>query len=226
MHKTIIKSAAKSVTVRQLSRYFISEKKEFDNPIDEMNNAIAGKGYIGQVWLEVKEHIKEISENAEKMGSEEGKQLGIEEYKTELANEVESFKKTVDSFSDNTKNAFDDLEKSIVSLSVKIAEKIIKKKIQEDENITLDMVNNSIQKAKKGLKITVRVNPSEYDFILKYSDQPSAKNENVLITPDENVEAGGCVIDSDLGLIDAQIATQLEVIEKKLLKEEPDESVS
>lgn len=232
MHKTVIKSVGKSLAVRQLSRYLSSEKKEFDNPVDEMNNAISGDGYIGKVWVKVKEYIEEVSESAKAMGLAEGKQLGVEEYKIDLADQVESFKKTVDSFSENTEQALNELERSIVSLSVKIAEKIIRKKITEDENITLDMVNSSILKAKKGLKITVRVNPAEYDFIANYSEQPSVKNENVLILSDENVESGGCVIESELGLIDAQIETQLEVIEKKLvdekdlMKEEPDESLS
>ncbi|MCH8927771.1 MAG: hypothetical protein IIB39_03540 [Candidatus Marinimicrobia bacterium] len=226
MYKTIIKSAAKSIAVRQLSRYLISENREYDNPIDELNDAITSNGYIGQVWLKVKEHIKKISENAKTTGYEEGKQAGIEEYKIELVNEVHSFKKTVDSFSENIKQAFEDIEKSIVSLSVKIAEKILLKKISEDENFTLDMVNNSIRKAKNSLKVTVRVNPADYEFIFNLSDQPSVKNENVLFAPDENVEAGGCMIETDLGLIDAQVKTQLEVIEKDLIKEETDESVS
>ena len=226
MYKTIIKSAAKSIAVRQLSRYLISENREYDNPIDELNDAITSNGYIGQVWLKVKEHIRKISENAKTTGYEEGKQAGIEEYKIGLVNEVHSFKKTVDSFSENIKQAFEDIEKSIVSLSVKIAEKILLKKISEDENFTLDMVNNSIRKAKNSLKVTVRVNPADYEFIFNLSDQPSVKNENVLFAPDENVEAGGCMIETDLGLIDAQVKTQLEVIEKDLIKEETDESVS
>lgn len=217
MHKTIIKSVAKSIAVRQLSRYLISEKREFDNPIDEMNNVISSNGYIGQVWSKVKEHIEEISENAKKLGIEEGKQAGREEYKIQIADDVDSFNKSVRTFSENSKQAFDDLEKSIVDLSVKIAEKIIKIKINEDDNVILEMVNNSIQQANNGLKLTVRVNPAEYDFIAKFSEQPSVINENVVITSDESVEAGGCMIESDLGLIDAQIETQLEVINKKLV---------
>ena len=232
MHKTIIKSAAKSNAIRQLSRYIIPENKVFDDPIDELNDAISGSDYMGQVWLKVKDKIDEISEEARVAGYEEGMKAGREEYKTELASEVESFNKTINSFSEDTKQAYDDMEKSIVNLSIKIAEKIIKKKISEDEEFTLNMVKQAIQTAKNSLKVAVSVNPADYEFISRSLEQSSTDIESVLLSADENVEVGGCMIESDWGLSDLRIGTQLEVINNKLTDdkgsttEESNESVT
>lgn len=217
LRKTVIKSVAKSNAVRQLSSYINSENKEYENPIDEMNDAIPNTGYVGQVWSNVKDHFKEISERSRVTGYEEGKLAGIEEIKNEMANEVESFNKTVESFSDNSKNAFEEFEKSIVKLSVKIAEKIIKKNISEDDEFTLKMVNNVIKKAKSDLNIAVWVNPADYEFIIESFKSASNKNENVSLSVDENIEVGGCKIESDWGLNDMQIGTQLDVIYNKLV---------
>ena len=73
--------------------------------------------------------------------------------------------------------------------------------------------------------ITVRVNPADLPVIEERGQRlERAGREQLLdIVPDPLVAAGGCVIESESGAIDAQLETQLRVLERALLTRATDD---
>lgn len=216
MHKTITKSTPPISGVRQLVRRNIS-KSEFENPIEEMDAIIPDKGHIAELWLKVKNQMKADVVNEKKKSHVEGMQASFEKAKDEVAHEVKTIQSIVNAITDNTVNAVIGFEQSLVRLSIKIAEKIIKKKIEGEDDIVMSVVRHALKTVKESSEITVLLNPKDFEALSQYEEFVSYENRKIKFAIDERVESGGCKIHSDWGVIDAQIDTQLEEVYTQLV---------
>jgi type III secretion protein L len=109
--------------------------------------------------------------------------------------------------------------KDMLELSFKIAEKIIGKQLELDKSIIMDIVAQALQTVRQSKQITVRVNPED-------SKALKATKEELLellghgrvidVVEDKKVEKGGCIIESEVGIVDAQLSKQLDRLKKVL----------
>lgn len=223
LHKTIIKSNRPISGVRQLVRQNTSAGK-YENPIEEMDDFISDKGSIAELWLKVKEQMKANIDIEKKKSHMEGMQASFEEAKNEVAHEVKTIQSIIKAFTDNTIDAINDFEHSLVKLSIKIAEKVIKKKIEDEDDVVISVVRNALKTVKDSSEITVLLNPNDLEILSQYEELVSYENRKIRFLTDEGIELGGCKIHSDWGVIDAQIDTQLEEIYTQLVTKIEDES--
>lgn len=223
LHKTIIKSNRPISGVRQLVRQNTSAGK-YENPIEEMDDFISDKGSIAELWLKVKEQMKANIDIEKKKSHMEGMQASFEEAKNEVAHEVKTIQLIIKAFTDNTIDAINDFEHSLVKLSIKIAEKVIKKKIEDEDDVVISVVRNALKTVKDSSEITVLLNPNDLEILSQYEELVSYENRKIKFLTDEGIESGGCKIHSDWGVIDAQIDTQLEEIYTQLVTKIEDES--
>jgi type III secretion system HrpE/YscL family protein len=116
-------------------------------------------------------------------------------------------------------NALSSVERDVLRLAVKIAEKIIGHELKRDKGTIAGIVANALRNAKRNEVITVRVNPAELTLIESHREKldPSNRLQFLDIVADPRVAGGGCIIESDSGAVDAQIETQLRVLERALL---------
>jgi type III secretion protein L len=110
-------------------------------------------------------------------------------------------------------------EQDILRLAVKLAEKIIGREIKTDKSAVVDIVANALRNAKRQDKLTIRVSQKDYSTVQeKFAElSQSSRTSYVDIVPDPRVTLGGCIIESEVGTIDARLETQLRVLEKALL---------
>jgi flagellar assembly protein FliH len=108
-------------------------------------------------------------------------------------------------------------EKVVIDLSVSIAEKIIKKEVKR-ENIINDVLKESIKKVIGSNKIFVKLNPNDFEIINQES-QAQFNNDSynkIKFESDERIEKGGCLVETEIGNVDARISSQLNEISKQL----------
>jgi type III secretion protein L len=112
-----------------------------------------------------------------------------------------------------------EVEQDVLRLAVKIAEKIIGREVERDETALADMVSTALRNARQHETLVVRVNPHDLATIQKHRDRldPGARARFLDIVADPRVASGGCVIESESGTVDAQLETQLHVMERALL---------
>ncbi len=112
-------------------------------------------------------------------------------------------------------------EKDLLRLSVRLAEKIIGREIEKDNKTVLDIVNVALQNARQQEKLTVRVNPSDLPILEKESKKFAATGRVKFIdfVADPRVSLGGCLIESEVGTIDARLETQMRVLERALISQ-------
>jgi len=118
------------------------------------------------------------------------------------------------------KAALASAERDLLRLAVKIAEKIIGREIEADRATLVDMVAAALGHARRQEVLTVRVNPEALAAARAHADRLEAGGRARLLdfVADPRLELGGCVIETDAGSVDAQLATQLRVLERALLE--------
>lgn len=116
-------------------------------------------------------------------------------------------------------------ERDLLRLAVKLAEKIVGREIERDPAALADIVANALRHARQNETLTVRVSPADAPHVEAYRARldPAGRARFLDIVADPRVGHGGCVIESESGTIDAQLDTQLRVLERALLSRIPGE---
>ena len=159
---------------------------------------------------------REEAQNIKEAAAKEGYQEGL----SQARSDIEDVKNAITSFASAKQEVFEYIAPDILEISVEIAQKIIKKELQQDPTIILDNIMEILKGlSKEETKITLRVNPSQVSLLK--SEIPNVMNSigldaKVLIVPDDTVMEGGCMVTTNNGVIDATIETQLAIISEAL----------
>lgn len=159
---------------------------------------------------------REEAQNIKEAAAKEGYQDGLSQAQADL-NDV---KNAIMAFLSAKQEVFEYIAPDILEISVEIAQKIIKKELQQDPTIILDNIMEILKGlSKEETKITLRVNPAQVSLLK--AEIPDVMNNvgleaKVLIVPDETIMEGGCMVTTTNGVIDATIETQLSVISEAL----------
>lgn len=109
-----------------------------------------------------------------------------------------------------------DAEPQIIQMVMDIAEKVIAREVEK--GAIVDVVKQAISQA-VGKKITVRINPLDVPFMREREKelfQVIDQTQSVNIKEDEQIPPGGCVVETEMGAVDARLDTQITAIKKAL----------
>ena len=113
-------------------------------------------------------------------------------------------------------------EPQLVALARGVAEKIIGRELEVRDDTIVAIVRQAIQTVRQQREIIVRVNPQDLEALQKGKHEiiaVLARAKDVDLRGDPSISRGGCVVESELGTIDAELETQLDVIERLLAGE-------
>ena len=159
---------------------------------------------------------REEADAIREAAAKEGYQAGLSQSKDDL----NAFRESLKEFLNAKQEVFDKIAPEILSISVDIAKKIIKKELTQAPEILLQ----SVQEILKGLskeetKITLHANPSQVSMLKGEVPEMAAQlglEAKIMVIPDETVMEGGCVVTTTNGVVDATIDTQLAIISEAL----------
>jgi type III secretion protein L len=113
-----------------------------------------------------------------------------------------------------------EIEEEVITLSFKIAEKIIARQIERDDSALMDIIASALYTVRTAQRLAIHVNPSDMSTVEKYRDRLIAVQAGRLFDfiPNPAIAPHGCLIETDLAKVDAQLETQLRVLERCLLE--------
>lgn len=159
--------------------------------------------------MEVVATCEKLKEQARQEGFAKGHQEWMEKI-AELEAEIQKVRK--------------DTEALILPIALKAAQKILGREIELSKTTVIDIIIASLKSVASHKKVKVYVNRREFDVIEKNKEQLKAVFENLEVfslVPQENIEPGGCIIETEGGIINAQLENQWMVLEnafQRLLK--------
>jgi flagellar assembly protein FliH len=166
----------------------------------------------------LKKEAQTILENARKMaarieaeaydqgyaqGQKDGEALGRRQYETRCSR-LKDVIGAIQSQADAILNRY---EPQLVRLCMEISRHIVHHEIEiMPETITLS-IKEALKQVVEGSELNIRLNPRDaelaHDFVEKEIRVTGGHPVN--ITPDSRISAGGCIIETDFGLIDATV---------------------
>ena len=154
-----------------------------------------------------------IREKAYQEGFEQGKKQGYQEVEA-LKQEV---KLTIEKALHQRKKIIEDTEREIIGLSLKIAEKILAQKIEEEESIKT-IAQNLLEMVKNAEHVILKVSNEDLEYINGKENQLKAilVHGQLKVDSDNSLEKGEAIIISHMGICEARIQPQLEEIKKAL----------
>ena len=162
----------------------------------------------------LEEKIQLEKEQAYKSGFEDGKEIMREEQ----GKVVQLFQSLMEDLRQQRVEYIKSAEKDLVSLSLEIASKVIRRRIEQDDKVILKNLRHALKHLLDKGRIIIRLNPADLSIVSKHcKDIKSAEGlKELILEEDSKITRGGCLIYSELGHIDARIESQLELIGQAL----------
>jgi flagellar assembly protein FliH len=155
-------------------------------------------------------------------GYRDGLAAGIKAEKERLDSHLNHLRELISQIEAARTEIFRSAEKEIIRLAMAIATKITRHEISVQKDVILRVVGEALKKSVDHDNLKIRVNPADYHLLQNRTDQLSSftdKPGKVVFVEDETIERGGCVIETNLGDVDARIEKQLQTVEAALKAE-------
>lgn len=151
----------------------------------------------------------------------EARTKGQQDGKAEVSARIKEALETLNQAVRERKEIIKDSEAEILRLAIKVAEQIVKSEVSLHRDVCLNIVTEAISRVSDREQIIVRVNREDSEYLKRYKDRLAGMLDGVKsfsILEDSNIETGGCVIETNLGFVDAKISTKLKALEEVLQK--------
>ncbi len=135
------------------------------------------------------------------------------EYEERLEAERASIEAAVSDFATQRESYFARAEVEIVQLALAIAAKILHREAQVDPMLVATLVRMAVDKLREGSRVTIRVGVGEVSR-WKQSFDGQGKDERVQIIEDAELSNHDCLVETDLGVANFGLDTQLKEIEQ------------
>jgi flagellar assembly protein FliH len=151
-------------------------------------------------------------------GLKEGKELA----ERGLFNVFKALRASSETIHSMRDKLFRESEDELIKLIMLVARKVIIREVAQDRSILQEVVQNALAGLSVREEITVRINPDDYLLVTSGRDELLLKellNERLMLKPDPTVAAGFCLVDTEMGTIDASLEGQLEQLYRTLLEQ-------
>jgi flagellar assembly protein FliH len=172
-----------------------------------------------EMIAQAEDSVAEIQEEARKNGYEEGQsQLGqkLEELKTEL--EL-SYQDKSSALENEYTARRDDMEKELVDVILEVFNRVFHIQFDNKKHILVYLIDNAISGIEGEKKFRIKVAESNVLFLENHKEdilEHVGHDIELEIIPDFTLEGNACVIETDSGVFDCSLGTQLENLIKDI----------
>ena len=149
---------------------------------------------------------------------EQAKQDGYKEGILLATKDIEDLKSKFSEFYNYKEEVYTKVSNCILDISTEIAKKILSSQVEKNSDYLIPLIRKAVEEVNKTEnKITLKVMPKDVDLVKDkipeiFSDD--SFEAKISVIGDSSISAGGVIVVTSNGLIDASIETQLAIIEK------------
>jgi flagellar assembly protein FliH len=177
-----------------------------------------------EIESEARKTLEDERKAALEQGREEGRAEGYAEGKAEVDRLIGRTQVVLERAQDKRGEILVDTEREIIDLILLISRKVVKVISENQREVVVANVTEALRKVRDRGTVIIRVNLADLQLATDSTKEFIKTLEGVKsiqVQEDSSVDAGGCIIETDFGEIDARIASQLAEIEAKILEISP-----
>lgn len=185
---------------------------------DEFSEILDAKELLNEIEVATLEYKQQVSQECEVLkekAQEEGFIEGLNQWNEQLA--------TLEQETELVRN---EMQKIIVDLALKAAKKIVGQEIEQNPEAIVSIVSSTLKPVSQHQKITIYVHPSALQTLERHKPEllkVAEQAKSFAIEEKDDIKLGGCVIETEAGIINADLDMQwqaLEVAFKALIKKQ------
>jgi len=145
---------------------------------------------------------------AELQGYERGHREAAEQHEKRLAGALAALHQAAAQVREGLDSIVAGLEPQTLRLAVALAEKVMAAELRSDPQTLSAVLRDALRHLQGRAALRARLNPDDAKHIKACPEQP--ETSSIELTPDPDVPAGSCVIETESGEFDASIDTRLQ----------------
>ena len=147
-------------------------------------------------------------------GYAQGERAGLEAANTRADAMLRRLAQTLDELGTLKQRMVQQSEAQMVQLALAIAHRILRREASIDRDLIVAIARVALERLDAG-SATIRLNPEDYAATVHKHGEDWA-GTRVRVIADPAVSRGGCLVDSDLGFIDAGVEAQFDEVARAL----------
>ncbi len=178
-------------------------------PCDEFGKALTAVELLERAQEEVDRYKQEVALECEKL-KEQARQEGFQEGFAQWAKHMAELEAEMANVNKAT-------EKMILPVALKAAQKIVGREMELSEQAVVDIVASKLKTVKQAKQVIIHVSPKDMQILDSHRKQLAEvfeKLESLSLRPNDEVKPGGCIIETEAGIINAQLDKQWEILEQ------------
>lgn len=157
----------------------------------------------------------EAYEKGFEQGKKDGETLGRKAYEIH----VERFSAVIDAIRHRGEELLSRYEPVLLELVLTISKTLLRHELSTKPELVRSCLERGLDMAIKGMPIRVHLHPEDLELIQSV-DMPSSEKtagHPLEFMADSSVERGGCLLETDMGVIDATLTTQWRTVSQAML---------
>ncbi len=208
------------------NRNQIMIEPDTDDKSDEVNTEreelrVEKRVDIDEIINQIKSEYEAKLAEAYQRGFREAEAILEGKMNEKLKEQIMYFEQMLKNFSNEVESFGQKIEIIVISLAVEIAKKIVKREIEMNDDFIVNQVKEAIKRVVGVEKIRLRINPEDEKLIKELKPellQIADSTRDIIVESDSSIDRGGCIIESELGNVDARISTQFSLIENLFIE--------
>lgn len=158
---------------------------------------------------------KQAYDEGYRLGKDEGYSAALEKRNNEIDRGLMDLSEVLASVQSLKPDLISNNEAHILNLIYQIAEKLAYDHIEQKPEVVLEVVRRAIHTAQAEEEVTVLVAPEQIEFLETYKNSENEKYEfleNIKLQASDQIQPGGCIVETNYGAIDARIAERFKKV--------------
>ncbi len=175
-----------------------------------------------KIESDIQQRAQETEKQAYQEGFGQGQRQGLESGIKQLEPVLQNFRQALQELDKLRAEIYRKAESETVDLALAIARKVICREIATDKKVVLNVIKEALAQSAGREAIKIKINPTDLELIKTSDIELSsyfAVDDSIRFEADQSISSGGCVIETDLGEIDARIEKQLQIVEAAFRQE-------
>ncbi len=169
-------------------------------------------------------NVETIKKEAYDEGYAKGTEEGYAAGNAEAERLIEQLHTIISKAIEKRNDIIDESESQLIGLVLLITKKVVKVISENQKNVVINNVIQSLRKLKSRGEVIIKVNLEDVELTSDHVKDFMRMVENIrsiTVLEDSTVDRGGCLIETDFGEIDARISSQFNEIEEKIIELAP-----